>query len=66
MSISPPFTMTINGNSATAVESFQVINPATEEKIADVADATQAQLDEAVAAARAAFPTWKSIPLGAT
>lgn len=63
MSISPPFTMTINGNSATAVESFQVINPATEEKIADVADATQAQLDEAVAAARAAFPTWKSIPL---
>jgi acyl-CoA reductase-like NAD-dependent aldehyde dehydrogenase len=43
-------------------ESVAVINPATEETIAEVASATSAQVDGAVAAARGATRTWKKTP----
>jgi acyl-CoA reductase-like NAD-dependent aldehyde dehydrogenase len=41
---------------------LQVVNPATEEVIDEVASATNAQVDEAVAAARGAFKSWKRTP----
>lgn len=40
---------------------FDVVNPATGKTIARVADGTAADVDAAVAAARAAFPAWKAL-----
>jgi acyl-CoA reductase-like NAD-dependent aldehyde dehydrogenase len=41
---------------------FEVVNPANEETIAEVAAADEAQVGEAVRAARSAFPSWKKTP----
>ncbi len=41
---------------------IEVFNPATEERIADVPDASPAIVDEAVAAARKAQPAWAELP----
>ena len=41
---------------------FAVINPATEETIVEVEEAGVEQADEAVARAKAAFPTWRAVP----
>lgn len=57
------YTMTINGQAATSPEAFDVFNPATRAVIASVPDASKAQLDEAVAAARKAFPAWSVTPM---
>lgn len=57
------FSMTIGGAAASAGEFLDVVNPATGEIIAKVPDCTAAQLDEAVAAARSAFPAWRATPL---
>lgn len=57
------YTMTIDGRTATAQAAFDVINPATEEVITTAPDASEAQLNEAVSAARAAFPAWSRRPL---
>ncbi len=52
--------MFINGDWADAEngETTPVINPATEDTIADVPKGTEADVDKAVAAARAAFEDW--------
>lgn len=42
-------------------ETWDVFNPATEEVIATVGGASAAQVDAAVAAARAAFPAWAAL-----
>jgi len=42
---------------------IEVVNPATEEVIATVPDGTPADVDVAVAAARAAFPGWAATPV---
>ncbi|HKF00628.1 MAG TPA: aldehyde dehydrogenase family protein [Actinomycetes bacterium] len=42
--------------------SFKTINPATEEVLAEVAEAGEADVERAVAAARAAFPDWAATP----
>src|SRR5690625_742515 len=42
-------------------ETWDVYNPATEEIIATVGGASSAQVDEAVAKARAAFPKWAAL-----
>jgi aldehyde dehydrogenase (NAD+)/betaine-aldehyde dehydrogenase len=42
-------------------ERWDVFNPATEQVIATVGGASAAQVDEAVAAARAAFPGWAAL-----
>ena len=47
-----------------AAATVDVINPATERVIARIADCGRAQLDQAVAAARAAFPAWRDSPYG--
>jgi aminomuconate-semialdehyde/2-hydroxymuconate-6-semialdehyde dehydrogenase len=41
---------------------FDDINPATEERIAEVPDSDGADVDDAVAAARAAFASWSKTP----
>jgi aldehyde dehydrogenase (NAD+) len=38
------------------------INPATEEPIAEITDATEADVDVAVQAAAAAYPRWRALP----
>ncbi|KAF8599944.1 aldehyde dehydrogenase [Ceratobasidium sp. AG-I] len=52
------YTHIINGKPATSSKHIDVINPATQKVVAQVPVATKEQLDEAVAAARAAFPSW--------
>ena len=42
-----------------------VINPATEEVVAEVAQGSSTDVDRAVAAARAAFPGWSATPSAA-
>ena len=57
------YTMTIDGKPATSSDVIEAINPATEAVIATVPDATREQLDQAVAAAKRAFPAWSARPL---
>src|SRR5439155_16454887 len=42
--------------------SVSVVNPATEETIAELPQAGVEETDEAVARARAAFPSWRAVP----
>lgn len=56
------FTMTIAGDGAGAEERFPVLDPATEACIAYAPDASRSQLDDAVSAARRAFPAWRDTP----
>lgn len=55
----------INGEwvDSTGTETTDVINPATEEAIATVAIGTNEDVDKAVAAAKAAFPSWNACPV---
>ena len=55
--------MLINGHAVGAEETFPVLNPATEEVIAQCPKATKQQLDEAVMAARSALPAWSAKPI---
>ncbi|WP_235536381.1 aldehyde dehydrogenase family protein, partial [Sphingomonas sp. Root50] len=57
------YVMTIDGGPATAGATIDVVNPATEELIAGAPDASREQLEQAVAAARRAFPGWRDTPL---
>ena len=57
------FKSLINGKLVPGVARLDVINPATEEVLAEAPRADRAQLDEAVAAAKAAFPAWSATPL---
>ena len=57
------YKMTINGVAADSPANFEAINPATEKPLARVPDASRAQLNEAVAAAKAAFPAWSARPI---
>src|SRR3546814_9758073 len=54
------YTMTIDGKSATSSDSLETFNPATEEVIARVPDASREQLEQAVTVARRAFLAWRS------
>jgi 1-pyrroline dehydrogenase len=60
LTATPSRRMFINGEQADAIESetMPVINPATEETIAEVPKGTAADVDKAVAAARKAFESW--------
>jgi acyl-CoA reductase-like NAD-dependent aldehyde dehydrogenase len=55
------FTHTIDGRGEASAAYFDVINPATAEPFARCPDASKAQLDQAVAAARRAFPSWSEL-----
>ena len=53
----------INGKMIETGEWCDVVNPATEEVIGQVPKCGKDELDQAVAAARAAFKTWKNTPI---
>jgi malonate-semialdehyde dehydrogenase (acetylating)/methylmalonate-semialdehyde dehydrogenase len=57
----------INGQwlESTSSEWRDIVNPATQQVLARVPFATAAEVDAAVAAAQAAFQTWRQTPLGA-
>lgn len=57
------YTMTIDGRAVSADATLAVINPANEQVIAQMPDASRAQLDQAVQAAVQAFPRWSALPL---
>jgi acyl-CoA reductase-like NAD-dependent aldehyde dehydrogenase len=59
------FYMTIAGSSVLANEFAGVYNPATAEIFATAPVASRDRLDEAVAAAKAAFPAWSATPIAA-
>ncbi|WP_082936866.1 aldehyde dehydrogenase family protein [Pseudomonas citronellolis] len=54
--------MTIGAEPVTTDRLLEVVNPATAEVIGHAPDAGQAELDQAVACARKAFPAWKATP----
>ncbi|HMT45335.1 MAG TPA: aldehyde dehydrogenase family protein, partial [Chakrabartia sp.] len=63
MNFDSDYAMLINGQRANAAASFDVVNPANEQVIASVPDASPEDLDAAIAAARAAFPGWAATPI---
>jgi aldehyde dehydrogenase (NAD+) len=56
------FTMTIGGRPVAGAAALKVVNPANEQVFAEAPDCSREQLDEAVAAARKAFPAWAATP----
>ena len=57
------FPLLIGGQFVDGEMTMDVINPASEEKVASCSRASKAQLDAAVAAAKAAFPAWSKTPI---
>jgi acyl-CoA reductase-like NAD-dependent aldehyde dehydrogenase len=57
------YKMLINGRLEDGASTMDVINPATEEVLSKCPRADKAQLDKAVAAAKAAFPAWSKTPV---
>ena len=57
------FFLYIGGKPVNGASTMHVINPATEETVAVCPRADVAQLDEAVAQAKAAFKNWKKTPI---
>jgi acyl-CoA reductase-like NAD-dependent aldehyde dehydrogenase len=58
-----PFKLLIDGKLVDGDSTMSVINPATEEVLSECPRASKAQLDQAVAAAKAAFPAWSAKPI---
>ena len=56
------FSNIIDGKPRNAESYYQGINPATKEKLWRVPVATRQDLDDAVVAARKAFPAWSQVP----
>ncbi|WP_121161571.1 aldehyde dehydrogenase family protein [Micromonospora pisi] len=54
--------MTIGGAAVSGGSSFDVINPADQSVVGSAPECTRAELDTAVAAARAAAPAWAAVP----
>ena len=57
------FRLLINGRFVQGAGTLDVINPATGRTLTAAPRADRAQLEQAVAAAKAAFPTWSATPL---
>src|ERR1700735_437726 len=57
------YKLLINGKLVAGASTMPVLNPATEEVVAECPRGSLAQLDEAVAAAKAAFPAWGATPI---
>src|SRR6202034_186828 len=57
------FNLLINGKMVPGDLTMPVLNPATEEVLAQCPRASKDQLDAAVAAAKAAFPAWAATPI---
>ncbi len=52
----------IDGKTVTGRDYFETVNPATQEVLAEVAAGGEAEVNAAVAAAKAAFPAWAGTP----
>ena len=52
----------INGKPVASASYFETVNPATQEVLAQVASGGEAEVNAAVAAAKAAFPKWAGLP----
>jgi aldehyde dehydrogenase (NAD+) len=63
MTAETPYSMTIGGEAVAGTTSFEVLNPATGQVVGHAPDCTPEQLDQAVAAARKAFPQWSATPI---
>ncbi|MBL4826453.1 MAG: aldehyde dehydrogenase family protein [Spongiibacteraceae bacterium] len=57
------YTMLINGQMVSTSDSFDVLNPADESVLAQAPEASDADLNAAVAAAKAAFVSWGQSPI---
>ncbi|MEJ0034710.1 MAG: aldehyde dehydrogenase family protein [Gammaproteobacteria bacterium] len=61
--LSPSFHLLIGGRLVEGASTFDVIDPATEQPVATCPRADVAQLNLAVASAKAAFPAWSATPI---
>ncbi|PIF76134.1 5-carboxymethyl-2-hydroxymuconate semialdehyde dehydrogenase [Variovorax sp. 54] len=52
----------IDGKPVQGADYFETVNPATQEVLAEVASGGEAEVNAAVAAAKAAFPKWAGMP----
>ncbi|GER18618.1 5-carboxymethyl-2-hydroxymuconate semialdehyde dehydrogenase [Variovorax boronicumulans] len=52
----------IDGKPVQGADYFETVNPATQEVLAEVASGGEAEVNAAVAAAKAAFPKWTGLP----
>lgn len=57
------YKLLINGELTDGAQTMDVVNPATEQTLAVCPRASEAQLNEAVAAAKAAFAGWSATPI---
>ena len=57
------YRMLIGGELVNGSATLDVVNPANEEVVASVPDATREDLDKAIDAARTAFPSWAATPI---
>jgi len=57
------YKLLIDGKLVSGAMALNVVNPATEEVVAVAPRADRAQLEQAVAAAKAAFPRWSEMPV---
>jgi acyl-CoA reductase-like NAD-dependent aldehyde dehydrogenase len=57
------YNLLIDGKMVPGDQTMPVLNPATEEVLAQCPRASKSQLDTAVAAAKAAFPAWAATPI---
>ncbi|EEA8394225.1 aldehyde dehydrogenase family protein, partial [Salmonella enterica subsp. enterica serovar Enteritidis] len=53
----------INGKNVAGNDYFQTTNPATGDVLAEVASGGEAEVNQAVAAAKEAFPKWANLPM---
>ena len=58
----PEMALTINGKAVAGAARYQVTDPATAAPFASAPEATEAQLEQAIAAAKSAFPAWAATP----
>ncbi len=63
MDFNAAYVMTINGEPVAGEGTIDVVNPATGAVFATAPDCSKAQLDDAVAAARTAYPAWRDTPI---
>lgn len=63
MNFGADYLMTIDGRAVPGEAMIEVVNPATGQAFTRAPDCTKAQLDAAVAAAQAAFKTWRRRPI---
>jgi len=62
LNINTNFRMLIDGRLVGGIETFGVVNPATEDEFAQAPNCSLEQMESALGAARRAFPDWRGVP----